>query len=69
MYVGSIIKLNILRGFGFISCPNMADDIFFHVGDIAPPLEFDESLQERRVRFSVQSSPKGPRAVDIAPAE
>jgi cold shock CspA family protein len=68
MYDGTITTVNIDRGFGFIRSPGMPD-IFFHVNALDISLRFDEQLRERRVRFDVQQSPKGPRAASVLPAE
>lgn len=70
MYVGSIIKVNIDRGYAFIRTPSMTVDIFCHVSDFDGGLEFDSTLQERRVQFELASGgPRGPRAIKVKPAE
>ena len=55
------------RMFGFIGVEGQAD-IFFHSNDLVG-LEWDQQLLERRVKFSVLSTAKGPRAVNVRPAD
>jgi cold shock CspA family protein len=68
MYVGTITRLMLDRGFGFISSPRQPD-VFFHCRDLAEDLPFDETLQERRVKFDVLTTSRGPRAQDVRPAK
>jgi cold shock CspA family protein len=53
-------------GFGFISAPGQPD-VFFHASDLMD-LAFDETLQERRVRFQIVTIEKGSRAKCIQAA-
>lgn len=66
MHEGTVKTVVVDRGFGFIAEAN-GPDIFFHVSDVVG-MEFDESLIERRVMFDVTTSPKGPRATNVRPA-
>jgi cold shock CspA family protein len=68
MHEGTISTIVPDRGFGFIRTPQQPDT-FFHASDLAPELGFDETLRERRVRFSIKTTPKGPRAVGICAAD
>lgn len=61
---GTITRLLIERGFGFIRRAD-GGDVFFHVRDLAADLQWDETLTERRVRFSVVADHKGPRAIEV----
>ena len=67
MYTGVITSLNLERGFGFISASGQPD-IFFHFSDLADDLPFDEALQERRVRFDILGTGKGPQAINVRAA-
>ena len=60
---GVVKSLNLDRGFGFIEAEG--GDLFFHVSDLAPALEFDAQLEHRRVVFDRQEGPKGLKAVNI----
>jgi cold shock CspA family protein len=65
---GTVAKVVLGKGFGFISSPNQPD-VFFHATDIIDhALPFDESLQERRVRFVIVATEKGPRAKGVRAA-
>lgn len=68
MYTGTILRLVEDRGFGFIKSPGQPD-VFFHCRELADDLAFDESLQERRVKFDIISAPKGPRAANVQAAD
>jgi cold shock CspA family protein len=68
MHEGTITSLRLDRGFGFIAAPNQPD-IFFHVNDLADDLPFDEALEQRRVRFDIVSTGKGPRAANVRTVE
>ena len=68
MHTGTIKTLRLDKGFGFVSEQN-GPDLFFHCSALADDLPFDETLQERRVNFDVVSTPKGPRAANVRPAE
>lgn len=67
MYEGTITAVKLDRGFGFIAVANQPD-VFFHESDLDPALEFDEALIERRVRFTIKTGAKGPRAAGIIAA-
>lgn len=60
MYQGTICNVVQDRGFGFINLPGQPD-VFFHANDLVD-LAFDETLQERRVRFEIVQTEKGNRA-------
>ena len=68
MHDGTIIRLHLSRGFGFIASPNQPDT-FFHCKDLADGLPFDETLQELRVRFDIVTTAKGQRAASVRPAK
>ena len=66
--VGTVKSIIVDRGFGFIAVPG-EDDVFFHYRGLCGGLEFNEQLVERRVRFNVIESEKGPRAGAVRPAD
>ena len=68
MHEGTIISLQLGRGFGFIFEQTGTPDIFFHANELVG-LEFNEKLKERRVVFDVIDAPKGQRAVRVRAAE
>ena len=63
MESGTIITVRDDRGFGFIRANG--EDYFFHANDLAGDLVFSQQLQERRVRFNIVSSDRGPRATNV----
>jgi cold shock CspA family protein len=68
MHEGTIVRVRVDRGFGFIATPDQPD-AFFHAKDVADELlPFDERLQEMRVRFDVIGTDKGPRAKNVRAA-
>lgn len=69
MHEGTVLRVVIGKGFGFISVAGQAGDAFFHHADLRDGLEFGESLLERRVKFDVVSGPKGLRARNISAAD
>ena len=68
MHRGTIVSLQLDRGFGFIFEKQGEPDIFFHAKDVVG-VEFNERLKERRVQFDVVTTDKGPRAANVQPAE
>lgn len=67
MYEGTIERIVVDRGFGFIAVPN-SPDCFFHFRDLIG-LEFDERLQGQRVRFQIETGEKGLKAVVVQAAD
>jgi cold shock CspA family protein len=66
MYEGTVCTVNLGRGFGFVAASGQGD-LFFHASDLID-LEFNEQLIERRVRFDITSTAKGPRARNVQAA-
>ncbi len=63
MSIGKIKKLVSDKGFGFISA-NEGKEVFFHRSGLVGTSY--ESLQEgQEVEFETESSPKGPRAINV----
>jgi CspA family cold shock protein len=68
MLNGSIKKVVVERGFGFI----VADDgkeYFFHRSSLDSSLEFDRLGGGEKVTFDVERSDKGPRARSVRLAD
>ncbi len=64
---GTIKKVIADRGFGFITGED-GKDYFFHRDGLASSLDFDRMATGERVEFDLQSSQRGPRAVNVRPA-
>jgi cold shock protein len=67
MATGTIKKVVADRGFGFITAED-EKDYFFHRGGLDSSLDFDRLTGGERVTFEIESSPKGPRAVQVRAA-
>ena len=64
MHTGKIKKLVSERGFGFISDTD-GRELFFHQSGLVD-VNFDTLREGQEVSFEVETSPKGPRAVNIS---
>jgi CspA family cold shock protein len=61
MAKGNVDFFNDTGGYGFISTDDSDEDVFFHMEDVGGP-----DLEEGQdVEFSIESSPKGPRAANL----
>lgn len=67
MSTGTIKKLVLERGFGFIAGDD-GKEYFFHRSGTDAHLSFDALMGGEKVTFEVEPSPKGPRANRIRPA-
>jgi CspA family cold shock protein len=63
MHKGTIKKLIRDRGFGFISDTD-GREVFFHQSGLIETT-FDALQEGQEVEFEVESSPKGPRAINV----
>ncbi len=63
MHTGKIKKLVRDRGFGFISDTD-GRELFFHQSGLVD-LKFDALTEDQAVEFDVETSPKGPRAINV----
>lgn len=63
---GTIKKLIRDRGFGFISDTD-GKEVFFHQTGVLDN-KFESLTEGQEVVFEVESSQKGPRAINVAPA-
>jgi len=61
---GTIKKVIVDRGFGFITAED-AKDYFFHRDGLDPSLTFERLVGGEVVEFDVEPSPKGPRATRV----
>jgi cold shock protein len=64
---GTIKKLVVDRGFGFIEAQD-GKEYFFHRSGMDAALNFDALSGGERVTFEVEASQKGPRATRVKPA-
>mgnify|MGYP006311290845 CR=1 FL=1 len=62
---GTVKWFNDAKGYGFIS-RDSGDDVFVHFSAIQGG-GFRSLQENQRVEFSIEDSPKGPRAVDVRP--
>ena len=67
MTTGTVKKVVAERGFGFISAED-GKEYFFHRGGLLAPLDFDRLVGGERVSFEIETSPKGPRAIQVSAA-
>jgi CspA family cold shock protein len=64
MASGVMKKIVSDRGFGFITADD-GKDYFFHRDGLDSSLSFDRLVGGERVTFDMESSPRGPRAVNV----
>lgn len=67
MATGTIKRVVADRGFGFIAADD-EKEYFFHRSALDPALDFDRLVGGEPVEFTVEQSPKGPRANTVRPA-
>jgi len=65
MHTGKIKKLVRERGFGFIDDTD-GREVFFHQSSLIEA-KFESLSEEQKVEFEVETSPKGPRAINVRP--
>ena len=59
-FEGVVKKFQYKKGFGFVSSPELDNDVFVHHSDA------DFKIQEgNKVSFKIQDTDKGPRAVEV----
>lgn len=59
-YTGVVKKFHYKKGFGFIASPELDTEVFVHYS------EADFKIREgNEVRFKIQDTEKGPRAVEV----
>ena len=61
---GTVKWFNAGKGFGFIARDN-GNDVFVHFTAIADTGGFRELQEGQRVEFSIEDSPKGPKAANV----
>ncbi|HIE23901.1 MAG TPA: cold shock domain-containing protein [Candidatus Korarchaeota archaeon] len=59
---GIVKRWLIDRGYGFIESEGGGEDIFVHHSDIK---EADELVEGQKVEFEVQTTNRGPRAINV----
>ena len=68
MATGTNCRLDIDRGFGFISPDGGGKrNVFFHVSGLVG-LPFDETLTAKEVAFDLEQTDRGPKAVNVRSA-
>ena len=67
MATGTIKRVVGDRGFGFIAAED-DKEYFFHRSALDPSLDFDRLAGGEKVEFTIEQSPKGPRANTVRPA-
>lgn len=65
MATGTIRRVVIEKGYGFIASTNSDGDLFFHRSALRMG-EFDKLTEGVRVEFELGESPKGPRAERVS---
>jgi CspA family cold shock protein len=61
-YLEGIVKRWLDRGYGFIGVEGNDEDIFVHHSSLG---EIYELREGQNVEFDMESSPKGPKAVNV----
>jgi CspA family cold shock protein len=67
MQTGTIKKLVVDKGFGFIS-PTQGEDVFFH-SSACTDMQFEDLRQGDRVEYEATDGKKGPRASEVRLAD
>ena len=67
MATGTVKKVIVDRGFGFIAADD-EKEYFFHRGALDASIDFDRLVGGERVEFETEASPKGPRATRVRSA-
>jgi len=65
--IGVIKQLKEKR-FGFIKSKGHENDIFFHVSGLRPNMQWEDLKIDMKVKFEIEQTPKGNKAVEISPA-
>lgn len=60
-YEGTVDFFNDTGGYGFITSPDLDDDVFFHMDTVGGP----DIPEDTEVTFEVKQADKGPRAVNV----
>lgn len=63
---GTIKKLFLDRGFGFISPGPGKADVFFHAQGLVDPGQFANLTEGLAVSYEASPHPRGPRAINVA---
>ncbi|MCJ7549616.1 MAG: cold-shock protein [Anaerolineae bacterium] len=61
---GTVKWFNAGKGFGFIARDN-GNDVFVHFSAIVDNGGYRELTEGQRVEFSIEDSPKGPKAANV----
>jgi CspA family cold shock protein len=66
--VGTVKWFSRMKGWGFIEPDGGDRDVFVHYENIVGE-GFRNLEKGERVRFRIEDTPKGPKAIDVAPLE
>lgn len=67
METGKIKLIKTDKGFGFVTADDGSGDVFFHVSNLAPGVDFLKLLPGMAVEFQRAHSDRGPRAENLKP--
>ena len=62
---GTIKKIIIQKGYGFITPDDGSDDVFFHRGSLAPRTQIEDFNEGDTVQFQTRKGEKCPVAFDM----
>ncbi len=68
MATGTVKWFNATKGFGFITPDGGGKDAFVHISEVQR-CGLDRLDEGQRVNFEIKQEPRGPKAVEIAPAD
>jgi cold shock protein len=66
METGSIKFFNTTKGFGFIKRDNGAQDIFFHINQVAKGIAPEQLVDNAPVQFTPENGAKGDFATQVS---
>ena len=69
MQTGTVVSLRLDKGYFFIRPDDGGGDTFAHCTELDDGLEFDDRLEQRRVKFDSYKTDRGFRASNIQPAD
>lgn len=67
MPTGKVVRI-MDRGYGFIDCDEVEDDLFFHSNNLEG-VQFDALAKGDELSFEIEEGEKGPAAVNVMRVE